>query len=218
MGIIRFGLPFDKALFLAKNLKLDVFIESGTYMGETCREAQKYFEKVFTIEKSEQMYEQAKINLADSCLIFLLKGDTRDHLGPLLVNNDNILFWLDAHWSGGQTYGESDECPLLEELGIIFTNKKHCAILIDDARLFLSPPPRPHVAMNWPSIRDIANVTPKNYELTIYEDVVYIYPMEIKLAFTNLIQDEVTKSWLISQKNVSYIERVKQYFRSALRN
>ena len=53
--------------------------------------------------------------------ITLLRGDTRDDLQLLLSDIDNV-FWLDANWSGGETYREQDECPLLKELDIIFNS------------------------------------------------------------------------------------------------
>jgi hypothetical protein len=73
----------------------------------------------------------------------LIYGDSREELGPIIEREDNILFWLDAHWSGGETYGESDQCPLIKELEVIFrySKEKNFAILIDDVRLFLAPPP-----------------------------------------------------------------------------
>jgi len=78
------------------------------------------------------------------------------------------LFWLDAHWSGGDTYGENDECPLMDELKIIFQYRKNYVILIDDARLFMAPPPKPHKIENWPSIKEIVNILPYEWDLIIY--------------------------------------------------
>ncbi len=81
-------------------------------------------------------------------------------MADILNQNDNILFGLYAHWSGGETYGEDDECPLLDELEIIFGYDKNYAILIDDARLFLAPPPHPHNIQAWPSLTDILRILP----------------------------------------------------------
>ncbi|MDR1514735.1 MAG: hypothetical protein LBS45_03495 [Synergistaceae bacterium] len=54
--------------------------------------------------------------------------------------NSPMLFWLDAHWSGGDTAGENIQCPLLEELKIILDSNSSHFILIDDARLILASP------------------------------------------------------------------------------
>lgn len=61
------------------------------------------------------MYDEAKVNLAGIDNIEQRKGDTRTHLPSIFDKQNHLLFWLDTHWSGGATYGEKDECPLIEE-------------------------------------------------------------------------------------------------------
>ena len=193
MGLINFGVPEDEIEFLKHIMKLDVFVEGGTYKGGTAKSMGKKFRKIFTIEKSDIMFEIAKENLKDTNNITLLKGDTREHLDSIIANNENILFWLDAHWSGGDTYGEEDECPLIEELNIIFKYNKNYVILIDDARLFLAPPPYPHNFNNWQSLTDIMKAIPESWELIEFEDVIYLFPKEINNEFKSFLQNIVTK-------------------------
>lgn len=205
MGLINFGAPEKETEFLKKSLGLDVFVEGGTYKGGTAKKMSDSFRKVYTIEKSEIMHETAKENLKDIHNITMLKGDTREHLSKILDNNDNILFWLDAHWSGGDTYGEEDECPLIEELEIIFDYSKNYIILIDDARLFLAPPPHPHKFQNWQSLTDIMKTLPDSWEMIEYEDVIYIYPKKIDNIFKSFLQDNITKK--IKKQNNTLIKR-----------
>ena len=193
MGLINFGVPEEEIEFLKHIMKLDVFVEGGTYKGGTAKSMGEKFRKIFTIEKSDIMFEIAKENLKDTNNITLLKGDTREHLDSIIANNENILFWLDAHWSGGDTYGEEDECPLIEELDIIFKYNKNYVILIDDARLFLAPPPYPHNFNNWQSLTDIMKAIPKSWELIEFEDVIYLFPKEINNEFKSFLQNIVTK-------------------------
>jgi hypothetical protein len=193
MGLINFGVPEEEIEFLKHVMKLDVFVEGGTYKGGTAKSMGKKFRKIFTIEKSDIMFEIAKENLKDTNNITLLKGDTREHLDSIITNNENILFWLDAHWSGGDTYGEEDECPLIEELDIIFKYQKNYVILIDDARLFLAPPPYPHNYNNWQSLTDIMKVIPESWELIEFEDVIYLFPKEINNEFKSFLQSIITK-------------------------
>ena len=176
MGLINFGVPEKETEFLKQSMGLDVFVEGGTYIGGTAKNMGDKFRKVYTIEKSDVMFDKAEKNLKNIINITMLKGDTREHLHQIMENNDNILFWLDAHWSGGETYGEEDECPLIEELEIIFEYNKNYVILIDDARLFLAPPPSPHKIENWPSLTDILKTLPENWELLEFEDVIYLFP------------------------------------------
>lgn len=193
MGLINFGVPEKETEFLKKSLGLDIFVEGGTYKGGTAKKMSDSFRKVFTIEKSDIMFETAKKNLDNINNITMLKGDTREHLSNILDNSDNILFWLDAHWSGGDTYGEEDECPLIEELEIIFEYPKNYVILIDDARLFLAPPPSPHKFQNWQSLTDIMKTLPDSWELVEYEDVIYLYPKKIDYQFKSFLQENITK-------------------------
>ena len=193
MGLINFGVPEEEIELLKHVMKLDVFVEGGTYKGGTAKSMGKKFRKIFTIEKSDIMFEIAKENLKDTNNITLLKGDTREHLDSIIANNENILFWLDAHWSGGDTYGEEDECPLIEELDIIFKYQKNYVILIDDARLFLAPPPYPHNYNNWQSLTDIMKVIPESWELIEFEDVIYLFPKEINNEFKSFLQSIITK-------------------------
>ena len=200
MGLINFGVPEEEIEFLKHIMKLDVFVEGGTYKGGTAKSMGEKFRKIFTIEKSDIMFEIAKENLKDTNNITLLKGDTREHLDSIIANNENILFWLDAHWSGGDTYGEEDECPLIEELDIIFKYNKNYVILIDDARLFLAPPPYPHNFNNWQSLTDIMKAIPESWELIEFEDVIYLFPKEINNEFKSFLQNIVTKQ----QQNNKY--------------
>ena len=190
MGLVRFGVPDEEAEFLQNNLKLDVFVEGGTYRGETSKSMSGKFRKVYTVEKSSVMFDIAKKNLNRIDNITMLMGDTREYLHQILKENDNILFWLDAHWSGGETYGEDDECPLIEELRIIFKHDQNHVVLIDDARLFLAPPPSPHDYKKWPSLSNVLEVLPKDWELVVFEDVIYLFPKNINkigIIFKNFI-------------------------------
>ena len=193
MGLVNFGVPEKEVEFLKKLMNLEVFVEGGTYMGGTAKNMSKLFSKVYTIEKSEIMFGLAKENLKNISNVDFLKGDTREYLDSIIEDNDNILFWLDAHWSGGDTYGEEDECPLVEELRIIFANKKNYVVLIDDARCFLAPPLPPHNHNNWPSVIDIIKVLPEGWCLLEFEDVIYLFPEKINDEFKLFLQTIMMK-------------------------
>lgn len=194
MGMVNFGIPIDHANWLKTKLNLNVAVEGGTYVGNTAKLLSKNYEKVYTIEKSKEMYEIAERNLCKINNVFLRLGDTRDYLKEITNKEDGVLFWLDAHWSGSATYGESDECPLIEELQIIFESRlQNYAILIDDARLFMAPPPLPHVEKAWPTIQDICAIIPNGYKLIIHDDVIFITPNIAN--FREYMQNVTTKAW-----------------------
>ena len=68
-----------------------------------------------------------------------MQGDSATQL-KLVLNqlSEPVLFWLDGHYSGGQTAKGVKECPILEELEAIASFKCNAGsvVLIDDARLF----------------------------------------------------------------------------------
>lgn len=194
MGIVHLGIPKQQAKWLREKMNLNILVEGGTYLGETAKTLSREFERIYTIEKSDVVFEKSKKNIGAIKNIIQLRGDTREHLPKLVSENDGVLFWLDSHWSGGDTYGEQDECPLLQELNIVFSSTmKNYAILIDDARLFLAPPPLPHQVKNWPTIKQVADVIPSNLDVIIHDDVIYIAPYETGIP--EYFQGKTTDAW-----------------------
>jgi len=127
-GITSMGSPGKIVLDLARLAKASVFVEAGTYQGGATRWAAEHFPTVFTIERAEVLYRQQRDALARLPGVTPLLGDQR------------AVHWLDGHWSGGETAGADDECPL------------------DDlARLFLCAPPLPHRADAWPTLPEIVD-------------------------------------------------------------
>lgn len=124
----------------SKNLKdFEVFIETGTFMGDTSKTASDIFKKVYTIEVHESLYKQA-IRRFENTNVLPIFGDSIIQLPILLqeLNNSNIFFWLDGHNSGPGTGIGQIDFPLLSECIAIdnYFNGKECLILIDDVRLF----------------------------------------------------------------------------------
>ncbi|ACA98426.1 MULTISPECIES: hypothetical protein [Cyanophyceae] len=193
------GPPENLIQELKNHLKLNYFVETGTYLGGTAVWASKIFQFVFTIEFSPELFHKAKEKFADVQNVKCLFGDSREQLKEIIDTLDQpALFWLDAHWSGGVTYGDEDQCPLLEELEILNNSEYNHFILIDDARLFLSPPQPPHQVDHWPNICNIVDVLRKKYSdkyIVIIEDVIIAVPLEAKDIVIQYCQETNAKSW-----------------------
>lgn len=201
MGIGTFGIPNEITLELARLNDATVFVETGTYHGQTTRWASNHFDSVFTIERAENLYNLHSEELARLKGVKPLCGDSREMLPSIIAEIDDrkAVFWLDGHWSGGETAGADDECPLLDELACI-ANRTGDIILIDDARLFLCAPPQPHKPSQWPTILEIVEALSLSHSrpfIQIIDDVIFAIPEEdsLKDCLINYAQERSDSFW-----------------------
>lgn len=197
MGLIYPGIPQPIVNVILEYFPIKYFIETGTYRGESASWASEHFEKVFTIEKSQELWVLSKEKYQHRKNIEFLLGDSREKLRDALSQIDTpALIWLDAHWSGGKTYGEGDECALLDELGVICAIPKDHFILIDDARLFSFPPPHPYSPTQWPTISEVISLLDKaGLFSVIIDDVLVAVPTMAKVVMLQYYQDLATERW-----------------------
>lgn len=143
----------------------DVFIETGTYIGETVDMVLKtnLFKTIHTIELNEQLWQDATEKYKNEESVILWQGDSIDRLKSIVESlKGPATFWLDAHASGNLVGGKSGGSPVLDELDIIASSpiKEH-TIIIDDCRLFGSA--------EWSGVRKedaierIMKINPKYY-------------------------------------------------------
>lgn len=197
MGIVRMGPPPNLILYCAEKFDIKHFVETGTFKGGTTNWASKHFDTVDTIENSKSVYVETSNKLSHLKNVNFHFGDTRDLLKEVADKQNKTLFWLDAHWCDGLTYGAEDQCPILDEIDIINQKTEEYFIFIDDARLFLSPPPSPNVSSYWPTIDEIClhiNKQKRKY-ITVVDDVIVAVPYENKSDFEEYLQHENTKKW-----------------------
>jgi hypothetical protein len=117
--------------------KYKCFVETGTYQGETIMSMEPFFNHLYTIEISPLYYERTKNNYRRNKINFILGDSSKVFLHLLPEIEEPAIFFLDGHWSSGDTGRGEKDCPLNEEINLITTLFKHDAILIvDDYRLF----------------------------------------------------------------------------------
>jgi hypothetical protein len=179
--MVNFGVPERIVLELARLHGASVFVETGTYRGDTAKWASAHFAEVYTIENSAILFDQYSAPLNALRGVHALCGDSRKLLPEILTNigQKSAVHWLDSHWFGGDTGGgEQDQCPLMGELECLFQRTQDI-ILIDDARLFLSAPPMPHKPALWPTIFEVMkalSVADGDPFVQIVDDVIFIVP------------------------------------------
>jgi hypothetical protein len=113
------------------------FVETGTYLGNTIFAMEHLFNKLYTIELSKKYYTLTKSKYNGNKIDFIL-GDSSDVFQSLLPKiSEKTIFFLDGHWSSGDTAKGTKDCPLIEEIKLINSLFKNDAIIIiDDYRLF----------------------------------------------------------------------------------
>jgi hypothetical protein len=193
------GPPTELLLALKDSFHIDQFVETGTYLGDTSAWAANHFKSVISIEFAKPLYEDALKRFHNNSNVRLIYGHSGEKLTELLPEiQQTSIFWLDSHWSGGLTYGETDECPLLGELKAFIPSKLPHFLFIDDARLFLSTPPQPHNPAAWPSTMEIIDAIHKlhiPYKFFVIEDTMMVIPLDADKLVTKYCQDVNTREW-----------------------
>jgi hypothetical protein len=193
------GVPETLVLALRDAFGIDRFLETGTHLGGTAAWAADVFGQVVTIEASEELHRQATARLGHLLNVRFVLGDTRAELaGEIERLGGPAIVWLDSHWSGGGTYGEGDECPLLREIEILRASRHEHHLLVDDARLFLAPPPRPHRAEQWPTLAEVVAALTSGdrpLEVLVLDDVLVAVPLAAKPLVWRHAQDAATRAW-----------------------
>lgn len=195
MGIISFSIPQPLVNALVANVNVPNFVETGTFKGDTSVWASNNFDKVYTIEISPELSDEASKRPDARPNIKFIVGDSKTEMPKLMKELVGpALFWLDGHWCMNAG-GKDHEYPLLEELSAI-TQKQDSIILIDDARCFLGPLPPPHRAEDWPLIDEVFAFIKLNFPghtTTIIDDVIVSVPPEIKQNLENYWQQTFNK-------------------------
>lgn len=177
-GVNTGGIPIDYIRMFSSAYNIPVFIETGTAGGESVRQASLIFPICHTIEVVENRADgsypdNVTLHTGDSGK--LLKSIASQYVGH------KMLFWLDAHWSEPHaSMEEEQECPLMQEIDAIYhAGCKDPFIFIDDARLFLGPPPWPCDPRKWPNVKDIFHRLTscwKDSIVTVIDDYIICLP------------------------------------------
>ena len=201
MGAITFSLDTRLVAALQSKIPLRVFVETGTFQGDTVAALTSCFDKVFSIEASPMLWTEAAKRFAADPRVQLLQGNSPEKLRELHSELQGLgtLYWLDAHWCvAADTSREPSQCPLLEELQAIGKLNNASVVLIDDARLFLAPPPAPHEISQWPGFHQIVSrllSMSSTHTLMVVNDVIAFFPEQAGAAVRSYARSYGT-DWL----------------------
>jgi len=107
---------------LQEDFDLKMFVETGTYEGDTSLLMSHFFEDVYTCD-IEDHNKPIEFLLRRNLTFRVL--DSRKFLESIKTQvSQRTFFFLDAHWY--------DDWPIREELGWVFTNSDRPVVAIDD--------------------------------------------------------------------------------------
>lgn len=140
-----------------------VWVETGTFKGDTAAFLANQSRKVYTIEPDNTLFDQAEKRFLGDPRIQVIRGLSEEVFPSLLSTlSGTVNFWLDGHFSGGTTHQGPSDCPIREELASIEDNLgryDEVVILIDDIRCF--DPSVPEYA-DYPDLNFLVDWTRKN--------------------------------------------------------
>jgi hypothetical protein len=140
--------PLQKRYALLKLLrtrKLDLVVETGTFLGDMATFLSGHGYEVVTIELDAKLAALARLRFSGDKRIRLVEGDSGTQLPAVVANLSRpALFYLDAHYSGPGTGKGDIETPISAEIDLILARAPAGSVVaIDDARCFGTAPDYP---------------------------------------------------------------------------
>ena len=215
MGAVSFSIDPDAVAVLVDLLRLNVFVETGTFHGDSVAAVADRFSRVYSIEIEPTLYRNARDRFAGRSEIDIRLGRSGEVLAQLRAEGAwarrRALFWLDAHWCESAGADPAGQCPLLDELLAIGVVAQAAVIAIDDARLFLAPPPAQYVVRDWPRFDDVLAAiracAPK-HRIIVFNDVIWAVPNQAIAALeTYAIRNCI--DWLDAAEKARTYDRVR---------
>jgi len=131
---------YRQIIAVARHTGARLLIETGTFRGVTTRRCARHFNQIYTIELDHDLANAAKQTLAFYPNCHVIEGDAAREVAAILTRDDvgdDVLLFLDGHFSGnGTACGQCAE-PAVDVLKVIANHKHRVAgIVIDDFREF----------------------------------------------------------------------------------
>jgi len=123
----------------AKRFPCDVFVETGTFRGNTVSAMSRYFGEIHSIELNPVLASRAQRIFKSDPHITIHQGDSSVILKDVLqqIGKKSVMFWLDGHYYAGVDKLVEDESPIIGELEAIRqSGVDPVVVLVDDVREF----------------------------------------------------------------------------------
>ncbi len=146
-------------------------VETGTFRGDMLLAMLNDFRTLYSIELHPGLYSRAQRLFLNQPKVRLLQGDSGQRIADVLKDlNEPAVFWLDGHFSAGNTAKADLETPVMAELDQVLKHRiPNHVVLIDDARLFTGQNDYPTLDFVKAQLARAGNFT-----VTIEDDVIAI--------------------------------------------
>lgn len=151
--------------------RCSVLVETGTFRGDMVEAHMRHFDQVFSIELCQELYEKACYRFRKSPHVTIYQGDSGAVLPRIMrALHQPAIFWLDGHYSSGDTARGDKDCPIYEELDAIFAagNRHAHVLLIDDARCFVGEGDYPTIA----ALTHYIQAKDSRYRVDVKDDII----------------------------------------------
>lgn len=158
----------------AQKYGIQYLVETGTCHGDMVAAMQKEFKKIISIELADQYYREVCERFKGVANVELIHGDSgREIAGVVARLPGPAIFWLDGHYSGGDTARGDNDTPVNEELrAILAPGRPNHVVLIDDARCFGTSPAYPTLEQ----VRQLVQSLRPGWRVEVETDSIRIFP------------------------------------------
>lgn len=116
------------------------WVETGTFMGGTTAVLARHAAQVISIEPEPTLHAKAVARFAGQPHVHIVRGLSEEVFPNLLpMLGGAVNFWLDGHFSAGQTHKGPVDTPIRQELATIAEHRARwpqLCVCVDDLRLF----------------------------------------------------------------------------------
>ena len=162
-------------VLMRNSTKNSIWIETGTYLGETTAFLQESSRHVYTFEPEPTLFSRALSFFSKKTNVTVINSTSEKGFPKLLPEIfGEVNFWLDGHFSSGITYQGENDTPVLDELNNIENFRQNftkLSVFIDDIRCFGSEDPN---YANYPSLNLIVDWAKRNSLIWHIEHDIFI--------------------------------------------
>lgn len=162
-----------KHVLMQNVIKKATWVETGTYLGTSTKLFSKLGVPVFSVEPQFELFDYNLWKFRNRPNVTIIHGTSEDVFPNLLPKlSGSINFWLDGHFSSGDTFKGENETPIKFELQAIEDNLdsfQNIAVFIDDIRCFGNGTPE---YSTYPSLDFLVSWANRNsFNWTIQNDI-----------------------------------------------